>query len=118
MCFQCHGYIMSEVYLHNLPGCTGCNKVIRPKQYKWVKHSFIPIFWNILIAELVEVKLETSKTLTVFTEFEASVTGILSKVNEALGQEDMLILTNSQGKKILDSEGTKGIVEHYLLFIW
>ncbi|XP_042600962.1 uncharacterized protein LOC122140639 [Cyprinus carpio] len=64
---------------------------------------------NIFIAEPHDGKLETSKTLTVrFSEFESSVSGILSKVKEALGQEDSLILTDGQGKEILDSEGTRG----------
>ncbi|XP_016397389.1 guanylate-binding protein 1-like [Sinocyclocheilus rhinocerous] len=43
-----------------------------------------------------------------FSEFEASVPGIVSKVKEALGQDDSLILTDGQGKEILDSEGTRG----------
>ncbi|XP_016307009.1 uncharacterized protein LOC107661756 [Sinocyclocheilus anshuiensis] len=64
---------------------------------------------SVFIAEVVDCKLETSKTLTVrFSEFEASVPGIVSKVKEALGQEDSLILTDGQGKEILDSEGTRG----------
>ncbi|XP_051279260.1 uncharacterized protein LOC127376411 [Dicentrarchus labrax] len=64
---------------------------------------------NIFIAELVNGNLETSKTLTVrFSEFEASVMGILSKVNDALEEEDSRILTDGQGNKILDSEGTRG----------
>lgn len=45
-----------------------------------------------------------------FSEFESSVSGIVSKVKEALGQEDSLILTDGQGKEIMDSEGTRGIV--------
>ncbi|XP_056598225.1 uncharacterized protein LOC130416191 [Triplophysa dalaica] len=64
---------------------------------------------NIFIAELVDGKLETSTTLTVrFSEFEASVMGILYKVNDALEQEDSRILTDGQGNKIMDSEGTRG----------
>lgn len=53
--------------------------------------------------------LETSKTLTVrFSEFEASVMGITNKVNDALEHEDSFILTDGQGKRILDTEGTRG----------
>lgn len=64
---------------------------------------------TIFIADLVEGRLETSKTLTVrFSEFEASVMGITSKVNDALEQEDSFILTDGQGKQILDTEGTRG----------
>ncbi|XP_032365447.1 uncharacterized protein LOC116680977 [Etheostoma spectabile] len=64
---------------------------------------------TIFIAELVDGKLETSTTLTVrFSEFEASVMCIQNKVNDALEQEDSRILTDGQGNKILDSEGTRG----------
>ncbi|KAM4615440.1 uncharacterized protein ACJ7VT_010553 isoform 1-T1 [Polymixia lowei] len=64
---------------------------------------------TVFIADLVEGRLETSKTLTVrFSEFEASVMGITSKVNDALEQEDSAILTDGQGNQILDTEGTRG----------
>ncbi|XP_049334413.1 uncharacterized protein LOC111197401 [Astyanax mexicanus] len=64
---------------------------------------------NIFIGELVDGKLETSRTLTVrFSEFEASVLGITSKVTDALEQDDSFVLTDGQGNKILDSEGTRG----------
>ncbi|XP_072564080.1 uncharacterized protein [Paramormyrops kingsleyae] len=64
---------------------------------------------TIFIADLVDGKLETSRALTVrFSEFEASVMGITSKVNEALEQEDSVILTDGQGNKILETEGTRG----------
>ncbi|CAL9699811.1 unnamed protein product [Knipowitschia caucasica] len=54
-------------------------------------------------------KLETSKMVTVcFSEFEACVSTILSKVKEALGQQESITLTDSQGMKIIDSEGTRG----------
>ncbi|CAM4467892.1 unnamed protein product [Leuciscus chuanchicus] len=73
---------------------------------------------NIFIAELVDGKLETSTTLTVrFSEFEASVMGILYKVNDALEQEDSRILTDGQGNKILDSEGTR-VDEKIQASIW
>ncbi|RXN22465.1 guanylate-binding 1-like protein [Labeo rohita] len=63
---------------------------------------------TIFIADLVDGKLETSRALTVrFSEFEASVMGITSKVNEALEQEDSVILTDGQGNKILETEGTR-----------
>lgn len=52
-----------------------------------------------------------------FSEFEASVMGILSKVNDILEQEDSCILTDGQGNKILDSEGTRGIAERFVFFI-
>ncbi|KAG7214475.1 hypothetical protein INR49_022987, partial [Caranx melampygus] len=64
---------------------------------------------TVFIADLVDGRLETSKTLTVrFSEFEASVMGIASKVNDALEQEDSVILTDGQGNQILDTEETRG----------
>ena len=44
-----------------------------------------------------------------FMESEVTVQGLLSKVQDALGSYDPLILTDAQGNKILDSEGTRGI---------
>ncbi|KAK0147759.1 hypothetical protein N1851_012546 [Merluccius polli] len=67
------------------------------------------IFRTVFIADVVDGRLETSKTLTVrFSEFEASVMAITSKVNDALEQEDSFILTDGQGKQILDTEGARG----------
>lgn len=43
-----------------------------------------------------------------FTEFEASVEGVLGKVVGALGVEDVYVLTDGQGHRIVDSEGTRG----------
>ncbi|XP_034031122.1 uncharacterized protein LOC117514662 [Thalassophryne amazonica] len=64
---------------------------------------------SIYIADLADGKLETSQTLTVrFSEFEATVDGILSKVKEAFQTEDTIVLTDGQGNKIVDSEGTRG----------
>ncbi|KAK7922225.1 hypothetical protein WMY93_009127 [Mugilogobius chulae] len=64
---------------------------------------------NIYIADFVEGKLETSRTLTVrFSEFEATVAGILNKVSDALDSADLMVLTDGQGNKIMDSEGTRG----------
>ncbi|XP_063067125.1 uncharacterized protein LOC134458625 isoform X2 [Engraulis encrasicolus] len=64
---------------------------------------------NIYIGEVVEGKLESSKTLTVrFSEFEATVPSILAKVSEALGDPEDMVLTDGQGNAILDSEGTRG----------
>lgn len=62
-----------------------------------------------MIADVLNGKLETSKMVTVrFSEFEACVPTIISKVKEALGQEESVILTDSQGNEIMDSEGTRG----------
>ncbi|XP_047187553.1 uncharacterized protein LOC118312733 [Scophthalmus maximus] len=64
---------------------------------------------NVLIAEVLNGKLETSKMVTVrFSEFEACVATITSKVKEALGQQESMILTDSQGNEIIDSDGTRG----------
>ncbi|KTF75722.1 hypothetical protein cypCar_00043659 [Cyprinus carpio] len=49
------------------------------------------------------------KTVVIrFHEHEASVPGILAKVQDAIGSEDGMILTDGQGNEILDTEGTKG----------
>ncbi|KAJ7995669.1 hypothetical protein DPEC_G00246980 [Dallia pectoralis] len=67
---------------------------------------------NVFIAEFLNGKLETTKTVTVrFSEFEACVALITSKVKEALGQWESFILTDSQGNAIIDSDGTRGPVD-------
>ncbi|XP_032363719.1 uncharacterized protein LOC116677139 [Etheostoma spectabile] len=64
---------------------------------------------NVLIAEVLNGKLDTTKMVTVrFSEFEACVATITSKVKEALGQQESFILTDSQGNEIIDSDGTRG----------
>lgn len=40
-------------------------------------------------------------------EFEATTTGILAKIHDALQSDDPLILTDAQGNEIVDSEGTR-----------
>lgn len=71
--------------------------------------KIIFIFRTVFIADLVDGRLETTKSLTVrFSEFEASVMGITSKINDALDQEDSIVLTDGQGNQILDTEGTRG----------
>ncbi|KAK7901496.1 hypothetical protein WMY93_018265 [Mugilogobius chulae] len=66
-------------------------------------------FRNILIADTDNGTIQTSKTLNVrFTEFEATVDGITSKVQDALEDEEGIILTDGHGMKILDSQGTRG----------
>lgn len=75
-------------------------------------------FRSVFIADLMNGKLESRQTLTVrFSEFEASVEGILSKVHDALREEDTFILTDGQGNRIIDSEGTRGTVEYLVLNI-
>lgn len=67
------------------------------------------MFRNIFLAELIDGKWTPQKSVAIrFYEYEASVPGILSKVQDALGSEDILILTDSQGNEILDTDGTKG----------
>ncbi|XP_041935495.1 uncharacterized protein LOC121697813 isoform X2 [Alosa sapidissima] len=63
---------------------------------------------SILIADIIDGKPVTSRAVTVkFSEFEATVPSISTKVNEALGQES-LILVDSQGNQLVDSDGTRG----------
>lgn len=64
---------------------------------------------SIYIADLVNGKLRPSRMVVVrFMECEATVHGIIGKVQDALGSYDPVILTDAQGNEILDSEGTKG----------
>lgn len=43
-----------------------------------------------------------------FMEGDATLHGVLTKVQDALGAYDQLVLTDGQGNEILDSEGTRG----------
>lgn len=64
---------------------------------------------NVFLADLVGGKWTPQKTVAIrFHEYEASVPGILAKVQDAIGSEDGMILTDGQGNEILDTEGTKG----------
>ncbi|KAL7394693.1 hypothetical protein ABVT39_002193 [Epinephelus coioides] len=64
---------------------------------------------NVFIAGVVNGKLETNKMVTVrFSVFEACVQLIINKVTEALGQQESIILTDSLGNKIVDSDRTRG----------
>ncbi|KAM8846644.1 uncharacterized protein ACB058_012916 [Synchiropus picturatus] len=71
--------------------------------------KLLSLFRNVFFADVINGKLESSKMVTVrFTEFEACVATITDKVKEALGEQEPVILTDSQGNKIIDSEGTRG----------
>ncbi|CAL9684742.1 unnamed protein product [Knipowitschia caucasica] len=64
---------------------------------------------NVFIAELVDGRLETHKTVTLkFSEFESSLPTIKAKVFEALGQEQSIVLIDSHHNEIMDCEGTRG----------
>lgn len=70
------------------------------------KHIFISR--NVFLADLVGGKWTPQKTVAIrFHEHEASVPGILAKVQDAIGSEDGMILTDGQGNEILHTEGTK-----------
>ncbi|CAL8327643.1 unnamed protein product [Gadus morhua 'NCC'] len=43
-----------------------------------------------------------------FAECEASLPGIATKVQDAIGSHEPLILTDAQGNAIVESEGTTG----------
>lgn len=51
-----------------------------------------------------------------FIECEATVHGIVGKVQDVLGSYDPVILTDAQGNEILDSEGTKGTYYNLCLY--
>ncbi|KAG7459044.1 hypothetical protein MATL_G00226970 [Megalops atlanticus] len=62
---------------------------------------------SLYIADLVDGRPVACQTLVIqFTEMDATVPGILMKVKEALGQDEPLTLTDSQGNEILDTSGT------------
>lgn len=68
------------------------------------------------MAEVVEGKLQTNQILTVrFSEFEATVDGMVAKIQQAINRDESLVLTDSQGNQILDSQGTQGRVSHSAL---
>lgn len=53
-------------------------------------------------------RLVSSKTLIVrFSEAEGNVEGIAAKAREALGTEEEVVLADSQGNAILDTDGTR-----------
>ncbi|KAL2076322.1 hypothetical protein ACEWY4_028074 [Coilia grayii] len=52
-----------------------------------------------------------SQTIVIrFKEAEATVSGVVNKAMEALGNDEPIILTDSQGNQILESSGTTGSV--------
>lgn len=59
---------------------------------------------NVFLADLVGGKWTPQKIR--FHEHKASVPGILAKVQDAIGSEDGMILTDGQGNEILDTEET------------
>lgn len=61
------------------------------------------------LAEVVGGKLNPSRMVMVrFSESEASLQGITTKVQDAIGSDEPLILTDAQGNAIVESEGTTG----------
>lgn len=69
---------------------------------------------SIFLAEVVGGKLSPSRMVVVrFLECEATLQGIIGKVQDAIGSHDPIVLTDAQGNAILDSEGTTG-GKHFL----
>uniref|UniRef100_A0AAV2L8A0 Uncharacterized protein n=1 Tax=Knipowitschia caucasica TaxID=637954 RepID=A0AAV2L8A0_KNICA len=63
------------------------------------------------IGEVMSGKITSSRTVVIrFTESEATVDHITAKVKEALGCEDSLTLTDSQGNEIIDSHATRILI--------
>lgn len=64
---------------------------------------------SIFLAEVVGGRLSPSRMVVVrFSECEATLQGIIGKVQDAIGSHDPMVLTDAQGNAILDSEGTTG----------
>ncbi|CAL8270600.1 unnamed protein product [Arctogadus glacialis] len=63
---------------------------------------------SIHLAEIVNEKLSPSRTVVVrFLEAEACVERISAKVQDAVGSDEPITLTDTQGNEIMDSEGTR-----------
>lgn len=61
------------------------------------------------LAEVLDGRVNPTRMVVIrFFEDEANIEGITSKMHEALGDHEPLVLTDSQGNLILDSEGTRG----------
>lgn len=61
------------------------------------------------LAEVVGGRLIPNRMVVVrFLECEASLQGIVGKVQDAIGNYNPIILTDAQGNAILESEGTTG----------
>ncbi|XP_076863841.1 uncharacterized protein LOC143516130 [Brachyhypopomus gauderio] len=68
-----------------------------------------PFQRSVHIADVSDGKLIPAQVVIVrFTESEATVSGILGKVKNVIGRDESLVLTDSQGNEIIDSEGTTG----------
>lgn len=58
---------------------------------------------------MVGGRLSPSRVVVVrFLDCEATLQGIIGKVQDAIGSHDPMVLTDAQGNAILESEGTKG----------
>ncbi|XP_059403398.1 uncharacterized protein LOC132136873 isoform X2 [Carassius carassius] len=63
---------------------------------------------SVHVAEIVNDKLSTSRTVVIrFLEADATVERITAKVKDALGCDEPITLTDSQGSEIVDSDGTR-----------
>ncbi|XP_028454800.1 uncharacterized protein LOC114569201 [Perca flavescens] len=63
---------------------------------------------SIHVADIVNDKLGTSRTVVIrFLEADATVERITAKVKDALGCDEPITLTDSQGNEIVDSDGTR-----------
>lgn len=61
------------------------------------------------LAEVVGGRLSPSRTVVVqFLECEATLQGIIGKIQDAIGNHDPVVLTDAQGNAVLESEGTTG----------
>ncbi|KAF5904234.1 E3 ubiquitin-protein ligase UHRF2-like isoform X1, partial [Clarias magur] len=64
---------------------------------------------SVYLAEVVGGRLIPNRMVVVrFLECEASLQGIVGKVQDAIGNYNPIILTDAQGNAILESEGTTG----------
>jgi len=80
--------------------------------------NLFPNFSAINIAEVLDGKPVPKSVVVVrFTEAEASVTGIVQKLQADLRTTESPVLLDSNWNEIMDSEGTRGNNSHDLYFI-
>ncbi|KAF5891678.1 uncharacterized protein DAT39_018599 [Clarias magur] len=71
---------------------------------------------SVYLAEVVGGRLIPNRMVVVrFLECDASLQGIVGKVQDAIGNYNPIILTDAQGNAILESEGTTHIMEEPML---
>lgn len=68
-----------------------------------------PFQRSLYLSDVVDGRLNPSRMVVIrFMESEATIEGITAKIQEAIGNPEPLVLTDTLGNSIMDSEGTRG----------